>query len=156
MRTPTSKPLAIRRARSSDLADLTSLFEDYRAFYERKPARAAATRFLAQRLDRNDSLIWVAHLGGQMVGFVQVYPIFSSLSTRRAWLLNDLFVAPTARARGVGRSLLQTVSSAARSKGVAYVELATQHRNTKAQRLYAAEGYVRETEFQHWSISTSR
>lgn len=145
--------ISVRRARPADLSALVTLFEGYRAFYGLAPRKAAAARFLSVRLRKRDSLIWVATTAETLVGFTQVFPIFSSLRTKRAWLLNDLFVAHDFRSRGVGRALLKGVANAARQQGIAYVELATQHTNRKAQRLYAAEGYQRDREFQHWSLS---
>jgi ribosomal protein S18 acetylase RimI-like enzyme len=145
----------VRRATRRDLRDLTSLFEGYRAFYHRDPAAGRARRFLGARLGAGDSLIWVARerMGTRRsVGFVQVYPTWSSLQMVRAWILNDLFVDPDVRRYGVGRLLMRAVSSAARRSQVAYVELATQRANHSAQALYQSEGYVQDTEFEHWAL----
>lgn len=146
----------VRRATVHDLDELTRLFEGYRAFYRCQPAPGRARRFLERRLSAADSRIWVARLGSgrvtRCVGFVQVYPVPSSLRMGPAWILNDLFVDPEARRHGVARALMRAVSVAARRARVAYVELATQRTNRKAQALYAAEGYRRDTEFEHWEL----
>ena len=42
-----------------------------------------------------------------MVGFVNLYPVFSSVNLTRQWILNDLFVVPEARKLGVGRVLME-------------------------------------------------
>lgn len=44
----------------------------------------------------------------KLVGLVQLYPIFSSLSMSNAWLINDLYVVPEARNNGIGTMLLDT------------------------------------------------
>ena len=46
---------------------------------------------------------FVAVADGTGVGFVQLYPTFTSIGAKRAWVLNDLFVVPEARRRGVRR-----------------------------------------------------
>ena len=69
---------------------------------------------------------------------------FSSLSLRPAWVLNDLYVAPSGRRTGAGRALLREVLRRAREAGVSGVQLETAYDNTVAQGLYEAEGFVRE------------
>ena len=43
----------------------------------------------------------------QALGFMQLYPSFSSVSLKRLWVLNDLFVRPSVRRGGVARRLLE-------------------------------------------------
>ena len=71
----------IARATPSDLVDLAGLFEAYREFYGRPRREAESRQFLEQRLARGDSTILIARdHAGVAVGFVQLYPCFSSLS----------------------------------------------------------------------------
>lgn len=142
----------IERASRSDLPALATLFEAYRAFYRRPPDRAAVERFLEERLERGDSVIFVARLDGSAVGFTQLYPIFSSLLVGRAFILNDLYVAEAARGRGVGRALLDRAVAHGRAVGAVYLELATETSNLEAQRLYEAAGWSRESGFYHYSF----
>src|SRR6266851_4244256 len=93
------------RAGLDDLEALAPLFDGYRRFYRQPSDPQAARAFLAERLKRNESVIFVAVLDGGIVGFTQLYPLFSSVSMKRLWLLNDLFVAPEARRTGAGRGL---------------------------------------------------
>ena len=55
------------------------------------------------------------------MGFVQLYPLFSSTARRprRLWLLNDLYVAPEARQGGVGRALMRRARRLAEETGAA-------------------------------------
>ncbi|MEU9002477.1 GNAT family N-acetyltransferase, partial [Streptomyces sp. NPDC048551] len=61
-----------------------------------------------------------------------------------AWILNDLYVAPSGRRTGAGRALLREVLRRARAEGVAGVQLETAYDNRRAQALYESEGFVRE------------
>ena len=54
-------------------------------------------RFIEQRVVNHESIIFLATNDGLALGFTQLYPSFSSVSMRRLWILNDLFVAPSAR-----------------------------------------------------------
>ena len=123
------------------------LFEAYRGFYRCAPDPARARAFLRDRLAAGQSAIFIARdPSGTPLGFTQLYPLFSSLRMRPIWLLNDLFVASTARGRGVGTALLRAAESFGRANGAAYLELATGIDNERAQRVYEATGWLRETD----------
>ena len=137
------------------MARIAPLFDAYRQFYRKPSDPALARQFLAQRAERSESLLFVAERerGGEAIGFVQVYPVFSSVRCARAWILNDLFVASSARRLGVARALLRFVAHEAQAAGAAYVELSTETNNAKARALYESEGYVRETGYEHYTLN---
>lgn len=127
---------------------LVPLFEAYRSFYRCAPDADTAAAFLRERLERNESVILLAReAGGEIVGFAQLYPLFSSTRMMRTWLLNDLFVAPTARRRGVARALLKATEDFAREMGAGELTLSTSIGNRVAQRVYATAGWRRDDEF---------
>ena len=136
--------LTIRRADRDDVPTAATLFSDYLAFYERHPDSEAVTKFVEERLKAEDSVIFIALDNDSAVGMAQVYPTFSSLAMQRAWVLNDLFVTPSARGTGAGRALLRRVYEDAGREGCAYVALETAEDNVTAQRLYESEGFERE------------
>lgn len=135
-----------RRATPADLDALTPLFEGYLRFYGREHAPGAARAFLTERLERGESIVFLADANG----FAQVYPSFSSTRLARTWVLNDLFVAPEARGSGAGRALLRAVVESAREAGAVAVSLATQLENERAQALYESEGFVADSAFRHY------
>jgi ribosomal protein S18 acetylase RimI-like enzyme len=142
----------IRRATASDLDALASLFDGYRRFYGQPGDVAAGRAFLAARIGGQESVILLASLGGAAVGFTQLYPIFSSVSMRSAWLLNDLFVDSTARGQGVGEALLEAAAAHGRASGAAWLMLQTAHDNTPAQRLYARAGWQQDQQFHTYNL----
>lgn len=106
---------------------------------------AAIRDFIAERLARDESAIFLAlDADGEALGFVQLYPTFSSIDAHRAWLLSDLFTTPAARGRGVGTLLMNTARSFALSTGAKGLLLETATDNYGAQRLYESLGYVRD------------
>lgn len=80
-------------ARTEHLEALSVLFDQYRVFYQQASDLDAARLFLKERLNGGDSIIFAASEHDQMAGFTQLYPSFSSVSLKRIWILNDLFVA---------------------------------------------------------------
>jgi ribosomal protein S18 acetylase RimI-like enzyme len=132
------------------------LFDAYRQFYGRPPDPDGARRFLAERLGRGESVVLAVVEGGRALGFTQLYPSFSSVSMRPVWILNDLFVAPDARGRGVGGRLLRAAREHALRTGAARLALATAVTNTKAQALYERDGWRRDTAFLHYEYELPR
>jgi ribosomal protein S18 acetylase RimI-like enzyme len=145
--------ITIRRARPSDADAVAPLFDAYRKFYGREGDLPLARHFLADRLAAGQSVVFLASQGPTACGFTQLYPVFSSLSCRPAWILSDLFVASTERRTGVGRRLMEAAHAFAREQGAVTVELETAHTNTGAQALYESLGYEHDLVFRHYVLS---
>ena len=147
--------IAVREATPDDVERLAPLFDAYRQFYERPSNLELCRLFLSRRLERGESAVFLAEEGGAALGFVQLYPLFSSTSARpgRLWLLNDLFVVPDARGRGVGRDLMNRARRLAEETEACGLELATARTNASAQSLYESLGYRRDDEFIRYELS---
>ena len=139
--------LDIKKVRRDDVSMVAILFDAYRVFYKQSSNLQAAFDFLEQRVDKNESTIFMAILQGEAVGFVQLYPIFSSVSLKPAWLLNDLYVAENARRQGVAEALLQQAKQFALETNAAYVMLQTSEDNYKAQSVYEKNGWIKLNDF---------
>lgn len=146
--------MELRQATLEDLELVAPLFDAYRQFYQQPPDLPLARAFLHARLAAGDSLVYLAEDEGAAVGFVQLYPLFSSTAPRpgRIWLLNDLYVVPAARGRGVGRRLMDRARQLAEETGAETIELATARSNATAQALYESLGYRRDEQFFHYSL----
>lgn len=139
--------LEIKKATQNDTAMVAMLFDAYRKFYGQKSDLPAAFDFLEQRMTKQDSVIFVAILDSEAIGFVQLYPIFSSVQLKDAWLLNDLFVADHARNKGVAEALLQEAKQFGAETKAAYIMLQTGSDNYKAQSVYEKNGWIKLPDF---------
>jgi GNAT superfamily N-acetyltransferase len=138
----------VHRARVADLEMVAPLFDAYRQFYQQPGDLDGARAFLTERLQLDESVIFLALLdAGTPAGFTQLYPIFSSTTMQRAWLLNDLFVVPVARRAGVGRALLERAHQFAHEMNAKELMLQTAVDNFAAQRLYESLGWQRDNDF---------
>lgn len=137
----------VQRAGPEQLEPTMRLFEGYLDFYRKAPSPAAIRTFVEDRLHKQDSVIFLAWVEGAASGFVQLYPSFASLSLAPSWILNDLFVDPAARGRGVGEALMQAARELGIANGAAEIFLQTARDNATAQRLYERLGYQRDDEF---------
>lgn len=142
----------IRKATINDLNPLVELFEKYRVFYEKEPDKESAEEFLSERLKPNDSEIFVAETDdNNLIGFVQLYPIFSSTRMRRLWLLNDLFVDKEHRRKGVSKQLIETAKVLCRKTNACGLILETSKINVAGNVLYAIAGFSLDKEHNYYS-----
>jgi ribosomal protein S18 acetylase RimI-like enzyme len=146
--------ITIRQAQAADAAAVSPLFDAYRQFYGKPADPDLAARFIRERLDNGESTIFVAENdAGEAVGFVQLYPSFSSVSAARVYVLNDLFIAPQARRGAVARRLMDAAAAYAREHGAIRLSLSTGMSNLAAQALYESEGWVRDEQYFHYSLA---
>ena len=137
-----------------DVNEAAALFDQYRTFYGRQSDLEGAKHFLSERLIHQQSLILLAKDdAGASIGFAQLYPTFSSVSMRKKFILNDLFVAPQARGMGVGEALLEKAKCVAKEYGALALSLSTALDNVSAQKLYAANGWQLEKDFLTFNFS---
>jgi GNAT superfamily N-acetyltransferase len=139
--------MTVIRATTDHREALAPLFDAYRVFYGKGSDIQGANNFISDRLRQGDSVIFLATLGNQAAGFVQLYPTFTSVAMKRLWILNDLFVSPPHRGKGIAGSLMQTAERFAREEGAAGLMLETQVGNTKAQALYTQRGWRRSDDY---------
>jgi len=125
------------------ITELTTMFEKYRNFYGETPNFERSRNFLTERMEKKESVAFMAvdAKDGVAMGFIQLYPLFSSTSTGRIWLLNDLYVSQEYRCKGVATSLLEVAKKFAIDSKAIRLELETGAKNTTAQALYHKEGY---------------
>lgn len=150
--------IEIVQADLSHLEPLVPLFDAYRQFYRKAANEEGARTFLRDRLSQQDSTIFLARPDTNAeetpaLGFVQLYPSFSSTRMRRLWILNDLYVIPTARQQGIGRSLLERARHFGQSTGAVALSLATEITNESAQALYRSVGYEQDTRFLYFDLT---
>jgi GNAT superfamily N-acetyltransferase len=153
--------MVLREANAEDVAMVVPLFDAYRMFYGAASDLLATQAFLEARQLRAESILIVAlhedtSTGREIVtGFAQLYPCFSSISLRRVYILNDLFVLPAWRRAKVARQLVVYSAQRAAAYGAIRLELATQHTNAPARSLYDALGFTADVDFTHMSLELS-
>ena len=140
-------------ANLEQLEEVSELFDQYRVFYKQPTDLESAMKFLQERLQQHDSTIFIARDNGIAIGFTQLYPSFSSVSMKRIWILNDLFVDEHSRNKGVAKSLMNKAEEFARSTGAVRIALSTQISNPIAQYLYESRGYKKDEDFYHYALS---
>ncbi|MCI3936923.1 GNAT family N-acetyltransferase [Chryseobacterium aahli] len=142
-----------RKATIKDLSQLAELFDQYRIFYHKESDIPAAESFLKERIEKADSEIFVAENDDKLIGFVQLYPLFSSTRMKRYWLLNDLFVNENYRGKGFSKELIEESKELAKSTNAAGILLETGKSNDVGNKLYPSCGFeiYDEVNFYEWT-----
>lgn len=146
--------MKIRTATLHDVKQLSELFDGYRVFYRKESDITGAVAFLTERLENKDSEIFVAENEAQhLVGFVQLYPLFSSTKMKKLWLLNDLFVSPNARGQQVSIKLINRAKQLVKDSSACAMFLETEKSNLIGNKLYPKTGFKLNgaSNFYEWS-----
>jgi GNAT superfamily N-acetyltransferase len=131
----------VTRANTADVGHILPLFEAYRVFYGQQPDADRSEAFLKERLERDESVIYLAEIEGTPVGFAQCYPIFTSTRCGKMWLLNDLYVDEAHRGKGLSKQLIAKCQELCKSTGAAAILIETAKDNAIANKAYPATGF---------------
>jgi ribosomal protein S18 acetylase RimI-like enzyme len=134
---------------------LTPLFVKYREFYGELPFPDSSRTFLEKRLRREESVIYLAlhdEDDSKLLGFCQLYPSYSSLSLKRVWILNDIYVAEDARRQLVADHLIQKAKKMARETQAVRMRVSTSANNDVAQKVYESIGFREDTQFKNYVL----
>jgi GNAT superfamily N-acetyltransferase len=146
-----SKEFTIRPGRREDAAEAARLWMQsarehtaHDRVYETAPgAEKTMRRFLADVANSGYSFLFVAAAGDRTVGFISgELRQGSSTFLPKTWAsVDDVFVEPEYRNRGMGRALLQSVKSWAQEKGADGISLQVAAANSRGRKFYEELGF---------------
>ncbi len=134
--------LVIRPAVREDVGTVLSFIRQLAA-YERLEDEVEATEDALEATlfgPRPAAEVLLASLGGRDVGFALFFETYSTFLARRGLHLEDLFVVPDARGRGIGRALLTHLAKVADARGCGRLEWAVLTWNAQAIQFYRGLG----------------
>lgn len=134
--------MGIRAARHGDLEQLLPLLRGYCDFYDYTPRDEDMCAMALAVIEAPDDVAFllVAEEEGELVGFALCQWKRSILWGGPLVVLDDLFVAESARERGHGTALLEAAAEFARGRGAAALNWLTAPDNHRAQRVYNKSG----------------
>ena len=150
--------MQVRAVTAADMPALLAPIADYQRFYAgsaRDDAHNAA--FFGRFVAPSELGMLIGAFdgdGGAPAGYACLYWTFSSVSATDVVLLNDLYVRPESRGRGVGETLVVAALDVARERGASHLRWFTALDNRQAQRLYERVGAGRSAWFEY-EIATS-
>ncbi len=140
--------MAIREATNADLPALMPLLRGYCDFYEADPADEGLLEMAKDVLaapEERAFLLVATDDDGAVVGFALNQWKWSSLAGARTVVMDDLFVAETARGAGHADALIEAVAEVARRHGAPLVSWFTMPDNLRAHKVYDRVGGTAET-----------
>ncbi len=131
----------IRRAGETDAGAIAQLLHDFNSEYEDyTPGVPALTERLSELLA--DGAITVLLAGDPPAGFA-LFRLRPSLWAKAGdAYLEELYVVPEQRRRGIGRALLEASIETARQAGANHFELTTGETDKEARALYESRGFT--------------
>jgi len=146
-----SHDLAIEPASRSDVPVILALIKELAEFERLSHLVVATEAGLAEALFgvQPQAEVIVARLKGATIGFALFHHNFSTFLGRRGLWLEDLYVRPAARGRGIGKALLLHVGGLAKARGCGRYEWSVLDWNENAIRFYKSLGA---TPMDDWTI----
>jgi GNAT superfamily N-acetyltransferase len=132
----------LRPARREDVPALMRFIEEL-ADYERLSHEVVADEALLERAlfgERPAAEAVIARWGGSDAGFVLFFPTFSTFLARPGLYVEDLFVSPAMRGKGIGKALLRHVAQLAVTRGCGRLEWSVLDWNRPAIEFYERAG----------------
>lgn len=129
--------IEIRTAQKRDQAAWKVLWAEYNAFYKADIPPRVTNRTWARLIDKRAPLFCrIAVDGGAVLGFANVVLHEGTWAIRPICYLEDLYVAPAARKRGIATALIKDLLHMARAKKWDRVYWHTEENNATARRVY--------------------
>lgn len=151
MANTTESSFQVIHAYSTHVDLIAPLFNAYRMFYGRKSNLQRCTQFLHSRVGVRDTAIFFALEGKppseKALGFMILYPSFSSVLAHKIWILDDIYVIDKARRRGVAKALIERARRLVSDSGAKRLTLSTGIDNAVSHALYESLGFRRDEAF---------
>jgi GNAT superfamily N-acetyltransferase len=147
--------LSITIATEADVPLILRFIQDL-AEYERLRHECVATEEALRNTlfgARPAAEVFIARLGGEPVGFALFYPDYSTFNAAPGIYLEDLFVNPSARGKGIGRALLAAIAQLAVERNCSSVEWTVLDWNEPAIGFYKRLGAKPMDEWTNFRVS---
>lgn len=140
----------LRQATTNDIPQLLQLVEDYWAFeeiagFDPIPISAQLARLFS---DPRLGCGWIAWSGNKVAGYLLAVYVFSLEHLGLTAEIDELFVLPEYRGRGIGEELLNTAESGFILAGCTNVSLQLSRDNNRARGFYRRHGYAERSAFE--------
>ena len=150
--------ITIRFATASDAEVVKLMIHDLAHYQQHADRVRASTAVLKSQLsaDKPPFECLIAECKGEPVGFALFYGFYSTWEARAGLYLEDLFVSPAMRGSGVGKKLLERLTSIARERGCTQLDWMVQRDNHGAQNFYANFGARNMPEWTRWRFDVDQ
>jgi ribosomal protein S18 acetylase RimI-like enzyme len=138
---PAAEPAPVRTATSADAGTVARLLHDFNTeFAAPTPGVEALTARMGELIERGEATVLLAGEEPAGLAVLRLRPALWSRSLDA--YLEELYVVPARRGRGLGCALLEATLEAARQAGAERIDLGTSSDDEVARRLYESAGFT--------------
>jgi len=138
-----STEVAVRAAMAEDVTSLVLLMQEFYAESGYQlDSQWATTSFVALLSEPDWGCIWLAHSGGQPIGHLVLSVRYTMEHGGLSGYVDDLFVRPSFRRKGVAHALLHALFEDCHARGCRSVQVEVDSANAAALGLYAKFGLI--------------
>ena len=133
----------VRRATPGDAPQVARLLHDFQMeFDEPSPGVEALGERYAELIRNRDMTVLLAGEGPDGFAQLRYRPWVYSAGPKAHSYLEELYVVPSLRGKGIGRALLEAAMDAGRGEGATHMELGTSESDVAARGLYESAGFT--------------
>ena len=134
--------ITIRKATEADAALILAFVRKLAAFEELEHHLIATSRQIREALSEPDPRLHalIASMEGVAIGFATYYPLYSTFAGKTKYYMEDLYVEPDFRGRGIARKLVAALAEEAQKSGCAGLEWKVLDWNEEAISFYRGIG----------------
>lgn len=131
--------IKIRKAVSSDIADLAGLLRDLFSIeedfqFDEQKQRAGLLMLIES--DCNEKVLFVAEKDKRVIGMCSAQTLISTAEGGKAAMIEDMAVEKSARGNGIGRLIMDEIVSWAKENGITRLQLLADKNNIRAISFY--------------------
>ena len=147
----------IRGAEERDVAEIIRMMRDFARFEELEEYFEATEERLRDVLFGPDRFVetLIAEEGGTVAGYALFYPNYASFRGQKGYYLEDLYVAPEFRGRGLGEAFLREIARRGSQRGFERIDFQVLEWNAPAIGFYEKLGAVRDESERHFKFTDS-
>ncbi len=148
--------MEIKLCEINDLERLAPLFDDYRQHFKQASDLESVRNYLQQRLEANETKIYLVQTGEELHGFVLLYPSFSSIGLAPIWILNDFYLKSGNQKRLMAKALLDQIRLDCHDAGGIRIEVTTRKENHKLHKLYKEYGFEKDYKYDYYFLQLTK
>ena len=138
-----TEEIPVRKATRGDAAKVARLLHDFQAeFDEPSPGVESLEERYEDLISKREMIVLLAGEGPDGFAQLRFRPWVYSPGQNAHSYLEELYVVPSLRGRGIGRGLLDAAMDAARAEGATHMELGTSENDEAARSLYESSGFT--------------
>lgn len=147
-------PMMVRAATVADVPRFVELVRELAAFEKMEGPGADAEQRLARDLAAGRFGLHLAEIDARIVAYAVTFETYSTFRAAPILYLEDLYVTPSARRRGVAHALMRHIAADALRRGCCRLSWVVLDWNVDAQRFYERLGAKRAADW--WPYTLER